>query len=107
MSGTNSAVTGKFRDPPVIMTGITSRFISRPAYYIYRINLYVITLMVHCYYRKKAKHQEKTWSILFSPLDNLHVRLNFNLSKEKGIKHHNWKEHNEISIIAKFGCEML
>jgi hypothetical protein len=21
-------------------------------------------------------------------LDNLHVRLNFNLSKEKGIKHH-------------------
>jgi hypothetical protein len=34
-------------------------------------------------------------------------RLNFNLSKEKGIKHHSWKEHNEISKIAKFGCEML
>ena len=32
MSGINSAVTGKFSDPPVIMTGITSRFISRPAY---------------------------------------------------------------------------
>jgi hypothetical protein len=32
MTGTNSAVTGKFSDPPVIMTGITSTFISRPAY---------------------------------------------------------------------------
>jgi hypothetical protein len=31
MTGINSVVTGKFRDPPVIMTGITSRFISRPA----------------------------------------------------------------------------
>jgi hypothetical protein len=31
MTGINSAVTGKFSDPPVIMTGITSRFISRPA----------------------------------------------------------------------------
>ena len=30
MTGINSAVTGKFTDPPVIMTGITSRFISRP-----------------------------------------------------------------------------
>ena len=29
--GITSAVTGKFSDPPVIMTGITSRFISRPA----------------------------------------------------------------------------
>jgi hypothetical protein len=37
---------------------------------------------------------------------NLHVRLNFNLSKEKGIRH-NEEEHNEISKIAKFGCEML
>jgi hypothetical protein len=34
-------------------------------------------------------------------------RLNFNLSKEKGIKHHSQKEHNEMSKIAKFGCEML
>ena len=41
------------------------------AYYIYRINLYVIILMVHCYYRKKAKHQGKTWRILYSPLDML------------------------------------
>ena len=31
MTGINSAVTGKFCDPPVIMTGITPRFISRPA----------------------------------------------------------------------------
>ena len=30
MTGINSAVTGKFSDPPVIMTGITSIFISRP-----------------------------------------------------------------------------
>jgi hypothetical protein len=30
MTGINSAVTGKLSDPPVIMTGITSRFISRP-----------------------------------------------------------------------------
>ena len=30
MTGINSAVTGKFSDPPVIMTSITSRFISRP-----------------------------------------------------------------------------
>jgi hypothetical protein len=28
MTGINSAVTGKFSDPPVIMIGITSRFIS-------------------------------------------------------------------------------
>jgi hypothetical protein len=41
------------------------------------------------------------------PMDNLHVRLNFNLSKEKGIKHHSYKEHNKISEIAKFGCEMF
>jgi hypothetical protein len=39
--------------------------------------------------------------------NNLHVRLNVNLSKKKGIKHHSYKEHNEISKIAKFGCEML
>jgi hypothetical protein len=32
MTGKNSTVTAKFRDPPVIMTGITSRFISKPAY---------------------------------------------------------------------------
>jgi hypothetical protein len=31
-TGINSVVAGKFSDPPVIMTGITSRFISRPAY---------------------------------------------------------------------------
>ena len=30
-------------------------------------------------------------------MDNLHDRLNFNLSKEKGIKHHSEKEHNEIT----------
>jgi hypothetical protein len=30
MTGINSAVTSKFSDPSVIMTGITSRFISRP-----------------------------------------------------------------------------
>jgi hypothetical protein len=41
-------------------------------------------------------------------MDNLrHVRLNSNLSKEKGIKHHSLKEHHEISGIAKFGYEML
>jgi hypothetical protein len=34
MTGTNSAVTGKFCDPPVIVTGITPRFISRPVSYI-------------------------------------------------------------------------
>jgi hypothetical protein len=33
--------------------------------------------------------------------------LDFNLSKEKGIKHHSQKEHNKISKIAKFGYEML
>jgi hypothetical protein len=32
MTGINSAVTGEFSDPPVIMTGITPRFISRPDY---------------------------------------------------------------------------
>jgi hypothetical protein len=51
---------------------------------------------------------KKPWSRLFVyAMDNLHVRLNFNLSKEKGIKHHSSKEHSEISKIAKFGCEML
>jgi hypothetical protein len=30
MTGINSAMTGKFSYPPVIMTGITFRFISRP-----------------------------------------------------------------------------
>jgi hypothetical protein len=40
-------------------------------------------------------------------MDNLHVRLNFNLSKEKGIKHNSQKKHNKISKIAKFGGEML
>jgi hypothetical protein len=41
-------------------------------------------------------------------MDNLHVRLNFNLGKEKGIKYHDsYKEPNEISKIAKFGCEMI
>jgi hypothetical protein len=30
MTGINSAVTGKFSEPQVIMTGITSRFISGP-----------------------------------------------------------------------------
>jgi hypothetical protein len=30
MTGINSTVTGKFSDPPVIMTGVMSRFISRP-----------------------------------------------------------------------------
>jgi hypothetical protein len=40
-----------------------------------------------------------------SSFDNLHVRLNCNLSKEKGIKHN--IEHNAISKIPKFGCEML
>jgi hypothetical protein len=45
-----------------------------------------------------------TWQL---QMDNLHVRLNYNRSKEKGIKHHSKKEHNEISKIAKFGCEIL
>jgi hypothetical protein len=41
-------------------------------------------------------------------MDHLHVRLNFNLSKEKEIKHHSLKkEHNEISKIAKFGYEII
>jgi hypothetical protein len=40
-------------------------------------------------------------------MDNLHVRLNFNLSKEKGIKHHSLKEHNEIRKIAKVACYEL
>jgi hypothetical protein len=44
---------------------------------------------------------------LIQLMDNLHVRLNFNLSKEKGIKHNSQNENNEISKIAKFGCEML
>jgi hypothetical protein len=35
MTGINSAVTGKFSYPPVIMTGITSRFISRPDCNVY------------------------------------------------------------------------
>ena len=45
-----------------------------------------------------------TWQL---QMDNLHVRLNYNLRKEKGIKHHSKKEHNEIRKIAKFGCEIL
>jgi hypothetical protein len=35
-------------------------------------------------------------------MDNLHVRLNFNPGKEKGIKHHSKKKRNEISKIVKF-----
>jgi hypothetical protein len=38
MTGINSAVTGKFSDPPVIMTGITSRFISRPGHDACKLN---------------------------------------------------------------------
>jgi hypothetical protein len=34
-----------------------------------------------------AVAQYQVWKY-FWPMDNLHVRLNFNLSKEKGIKHH-------------------
>ena len=30
MTGINSTVTGKFSAPPVVMTGVISRFISRP-----------------------------------------------------------------------------
>jgi L-cysteine desulfidase len=40
-------------------------------------------------------------------MDNWHVRLNFNLSKEKGIKHHSYKEHHKISKISKLGCKIL
>ena len=31
---------------------------------------------------------------------DMHVRLNFNLSNEKGIKHHSLTEHDDISKIA-------
>ena len=41
MTGINSAVTGKFSDPPVIMTGITSRFISRSARVLCHVRLWV------------------------------------------------------------------
>jgi hypothetical protein len=50
MTGINSAVTGQFSDPPVIMTGITSKFISRPsAFHIY-IYIYIYDHMTVAIY---------------------------------------------------------
>ena len=40
-------------------------------------------------------------------MDNLHVRLTFNLAKTSKIFYYNQKEHPKISTIAKFGGEML
>jgi hypothetical protein len=40
-------------------------------------------------------------------MDNWHVRLNFNLSEEKGIKHHSYKEHHKICINCKIGLRNI
>ena len=40
-------------------------------------------------------------------MDNLHVRLNVDLDKQKKIYHHSSKEHLKISKITKFGMKML
>ena len=40
-------------------------------------------------------------------MDNLHVRLTFNLGKTSKIFYYSWKERPKISRIAKFGGEML
>ena len=40
-------------------------------------------------------------------MDNLHVRLNFDLGKRKEIYPHSSKEHPKVSKIAKFGWQML
>ena len=40
-------------------------------------------------------------------MDNLHVRLTFNLAKMNKIFYYSLKEHPKISRIAKFGGEML
>ena len=40
-------------------------------------------------------------------MDNLHNRLNLDLSKKTKIFHHSQKEHRKISKTANFGCEML
>ena len=40
-------------------------------------------------------------------MDNLHVRLTFNLAKTNKIFYYSLKEHPKISRIAKFGGEML
>jgi hypothetical protein len=40
------------------------------------------------YYLKVVQKKYKYFYVESGLMDNLHVRLNFNLSKEKGIKHH-------------------
>ena len=41
-------------------------------------------------------------------MNNLHVRLNFDVGKANQIDHYSSKEHvNKISKIAKFGWQML
>ena len=42
-----------------------------------------------------------------SAMDDLHVRLTFNIGKTNKIFYYSLKEHPKISRIAKFGGEML
>ena len=40
-------------------------------------------------------------------MDDSSYRRNFDLDKKNEIHYHSWKEHFNISKIAKFGCELL
>jgi hypothetical protein len=44
---------------------------------------------------------------MFTTMDHLHYRLNFDLNKFRQKFHHSLKEHHKISNIPKFRCEML
>ena len=51
--------------------------------------------------------QLKAELMLLEGIDDLHVRLTFNLGKTNKIFYHSYKEHPKISRTAKFGGEML
>ena len=40
-------------------------------------------------------------------MDHSPIGLNFDIGKKNKIFHHSWKEHVQISKIAKFGCGMF
>ena len=55
MTGKNSAVTGKFIEPSVIMTGIHFKLISKPAY----IHIYIYSIHIYIYIVNKAQQADQ------------------------------------------------
>ena len=60
----------------------------------------VICEMIRQYYLKKFYNY-------CMPIDLSPYNQNFDLGKSRQIIHHSLKEHDKISNIAKFRCEML